>query len=178
MPNLSIWQPLVRRSSRTSNAIQETVMEMQHTRFQNLKLIAGAALIGFGVFIQSENLTKAAAQVSHLLGISAERTQTFGVSVAVGLAASHTVQAYLFDHQDFLRSLYQISLSFWPLLAVIAGTVLLRDGFTEEVEELHKKIPQSRKNRFHLSISSRLIRRVSRAQVHPVEAGKPAHNPK
>jgi hypothetical protein len=172
MPNLSIFQPLVRRSSRASNAIQETIMGTKHTRFQNLKLIAGAALIGCGVFIQVENLTEAAAQVNHLLGISAEGTQTLGVWVAVGLAASHALQAYLFNHQDFLRSLYQISLSFWPLLAVTAATVLLRDGFTEEVEELHKKIPHSRKNRFALSISPRLIRRGSRAQVHSVESGR------
>ena len=114
-------------------------MATQHTRLQNLKLIAGAALIGFGVFIQSENLTMAAAQVSHLLGISVGGTQTLGVLVAVGLAASHALQAYLFDHQEFLRSLYQISLSFWPLLAVIAGALLLRDGSTEEVEELQKR---------------------------------------
>jgi len=147
-------------------------MGTQHTRFENLQFIAGAALIVFGVFIQSENLTQAATQVSLLLGISAEGTQTLGVMVAVGLAASHALQAYLFDHEEFLRSLCQISLSFWPLLAVIAGTVLLRDGFTEEVEELQKTIPRSRKNRLALSISSRLIRRVSRAQVHPAEPGR------
>jgi hypothetical protein len=162
MPNLSIWQPLVRRSSRASNAIQETVMATQPTRFQNLKLIAGSALVGIGVFIQSENLTEAVAQVTHLLGISAEGNQTPAVLVTVGLAASHTLQAYLFDHQEFLRSLYQIPLLFWPLLAVIAGTALLRNGFTKEVE----------KKCFDLSISSKLIRRVSRAQVHPVEADR------
>lgn len=137
-------------------------MATQYTRFQHLKLIAGAALIGVGVFIQSENLTEAVAQVTHFLGISADGTQTLGVLVAVGLAASHALQAYIFDHQEFLRSLYQIPLLFWPLLAVIAGTVLLRNGFTEEVE----------KKRFDLSISSKLIRRVSRAQVHPVEADR------
>jgi hypothetical protein len=114
-------------------------MAKQHTQFRNLKLIAGTALVGLGVFIQSENLSQAAAQVSHLLGISAGGTQTLGVLVAVGLAASHALQAYLFDHQEFLRSLYQISLSFWPLLAVIAGAVLLRNGFAEEVEELQKR---------------------------------------
>jgi uncharacterized membrane protein YcjF (UPF0283 family) len=114
-------------------------MAKQHTRFQNLKLIAGTALIGVGVFIQSENLTQAAAQTSHLLGISAQGTQTLGVLLAVGLAASHALQAYLFDNHEFLRSLYQISLSFWPLLAVIAGAVLLRNGFAEEVEELQKR---------------------------------------
>ena len=137
-------------------------MATQDTRFQNLKLIAEAALIGFGVFIQSENLTGAAAQVTRLLGISAESTQTLSILVAVGMAASHLLQAYLFDHQDFLRSLYQIPLLFWPLLAVIAGTVLLRNGFTKEVG----------KNRFDLSISSKLIRRVSRAQVQPVKIGR------
>ena len=137
-------------------------MATQDTRFQNLKLIAGAALIGFGVFIQSENLTGAAAQVTRLLGISAESTQTLSILVAVGMAASHLLQAYIFDHQEFLRSLYQISLSFWPVLAVIAGTVLLRNGFMQEVE----------KNRFDLSISSKLIRRVCRAQVQPVDIGR------
>jgi hypothetical protein len=114
-------------------------MAKQHTQIRNLKLVAGTALVGFGVFIQSENLTQAAAQVSHILGISADGTHTLGALVAVGLAASHALQAYFFDHQDFLRSLYQISLSFWPLLAVIAGAVLLRNGFTAEVEELQKR---------------------------------------
>ena len=123
-------------------------MATRHTRFQNLKLIAGAALIGVGVFIQSENLTQAAAQTSHLLGISADRTQTLGFIVTVGLAASHALQAYFFDHQDFLRSLYQISLSFWPVLAVIAGAVLLRNGFAEEVEELQKRSGSLKKTGF------------------------------
>ena len=139
-------------------------MATQNARFQNLKSTAGAALIGVGVFIQSEKLTEAAAQVGHLLGISAEGTQPLGVLVAVGLAASHTLQTYLFDYHEFVRSLYQIPLLFWPLLAVITGTVLLRNGLTKEVE----------KNRFDLSISSRLIRRVSRAQVQPVEIGRQA----
>lgn len=111
-------------------------MATRHTQFQNFKLIAGTALIGLGVFIQVDNLTEAAAQVNHVLGISAEGTPTLGILVSVGLAASHALQAYFFDHQEFLRSLYQISLSFWPLLAVIAGTVLLRKGFTEEVEKI------------------------------------------
>jgi hypothetical protein len=128
-------------------------MATQRTQFQNLKLIAGAALIGFGVFIQSRNLTEAAVQVSNVLGISAEGTQTTGVLVALGLAASHTLQAYFLDHQEFLRSLYQLPLLFWPLLAVIAGTVLLRGGFTEEVEVLQKPSGRLKKSdlrcRFH-----------------------------
>ena len=114
-------------------------MAKHHTRIQKIKLITGTALIGLGIFIQSENLTQAAAQASHLLGISAGRTQTLGVLVAVGLAASQALQAYFFDHQEFLRSLYRISLSFWPLLAVIPGAVLLRNGFAEEVEEVQKR---------------------------------------
>jgi hypothetical protein len=76
-------------------------MATQHTRFQNLELIAGTALIGLGIFIQSENLIMAAAQVNHLLGISADRTETLGLIVTVGLAASHALQAYFFDHENF-----------------------------------------------------------------------------
>lgn len=113
-------------------------MAGQHTLFQPLKLMAGTALIGLGVFLLLGNLSAAAAQLSHLLGISAAAAKTLGVLTAVGLAAPHALPVYLFDHQAFLRSLCQISISFWPLLVVMAGTILLRDRLTGEVKELPK----------------------------------------
>jgi hypothetical protein len=140
MPNLSFSRPLVRRVSRgKESALQEAVMARQHSLIQNLKSIAGVGLIGLGVFILFGNLTDAAAQLSYLLGITAEGEKTLGVLNTVGLAASHALQAYLFAHKEFLRGLYRILISFWPLLLVIAGTALLPDGFTDEVQELPKK---------------------------------------
>jgi hypothetical protein len=140
MPILSIPRPLGRRVSRDKeSALQEAVMAGEHTVFQNLKSIAGAALIGLGAFILFGNLTEAAARLSHLLGITAEEVGTLGVGTSVGLWASQALQAYLFDHREFLRGLYQMLISFWPLVLVIAGAVLLRDGFTDEVKALPKK---------------------------------------
>ena len=52
------------------------------------------------------------------------------------LAASQAAQAYALDHQGFLQGLLQILGSFWPLLLVIAGTILLRDAFTDKVKGL------------------------------------------
>jgi hypothetical protein len=111
-------------------------MARRHTLIQNFKSIAGAALIGLGVFILSRNLVEAAAQLSDHLGITGEEVETLGVVATVGLAASQLLQSYLFDHQEFLQGLYQILMSFSPLLLVIAGRELLRDGFTDEAKEL------------------------------------------
>jgi hypothetical protein len=124
-------------------------MAGQHTLFQNLKSIAGVALIGLGVFILFGSRTDAAAQLSSLNGITTEGAQTFGVLTDVGLAASHALQAYIFGRQEFLRGLYQILISFWPLLLVIAGTVFLRDGAADEVKELQ------RKNTGHVDLTAR-----------------------
>ena len=89
-------------------------MAGQHTLFQPLKLMAGTALIGLGVFLLLGNLSAAAAQLSHLLGISAAAAKTLGVLTAVGLAAPHALPVYLFDHQAFLRSLCQFSANNGP----------------------------------------------------------------
>lgn len=111
-------------------------MARRQTQFRILKSIAGAALIGLGVFILSRNLTEAAAQLSEHMGITAEGAETLGVVTAVGLAASYVLQTYLFDHQELLRGLYQILMLCSPLLLVIAGRELLRDEFTEGDKEL------------------------------------------
>jgi|ERR1700693_1314947 hypothetical protein len=117
-------------------------MAKQQKLFQNLKSTAGLALIGLGTFILYNNLAGAAAQLSRLLGISAGAANTLGVLIAVGLAASHALQAYFFDHQRFLRDLYHILISFWPMLVVIGGTVFLRDNRIGGTKEPCKRIAQ------------------------------------
>jgi len=111
-------------------------MARRHTLIQNFKSIAGAALIGLGVFILSRNLVEAAALLSDHLGITGEEGETLGVVATFGLAASQLLQSYLFDRQEFLQGLYQILMSFSPLLLVIAGRELMRDGCTDEAKEL------------------------------------------
>jgi|HubBroStandDraft_1064217.scaffolds.fasta_scaffold52540_1 hypothetical protein len=115
-------------------------MAKQQKLFRNLKSIAGLALIGLGTFLLYNHLAEAAAQLSRLLGISAGAANTLGVLIAVGLAASHALHAYFFDHQQFLRDLYHILISFWPVLVVIGGTVFLRHSQIGETKEPCQKI--------------------------------------
>jgi len=48
---------------------------------------------------------------------------------ALGLAALHAAQTYAFDHARFSSSLQQILVSFWPVILILAGVLLLRDVF-------------------------------------------------
>ena len=48
---------------------------------------------------------------------------------AISLAGLHAVQAYTFDHAGFLSSLLQILVSFWPLVLIFVGAVLLQRTF-------------------------------------------------
>ncbi len=111
---------------------------MQQTFFGRAKSIAGAALVGLGIFIFYENLDRAATQLSHLLG--AIPGEALGVLPTVILVASRILQAYAADHRRFLLAFLQHMLeSSWPLLLVMVGTVLSRDAFTDNVNALPKK---------------------------------------
>ena len=129
---------------------------MQQTFFGRAKSIAGAALVGLGIFIFQGNLDRAATQWSHLLSTTPGAAP--GVLAAVILAAPRVLQAYGADHQRFLQGfLPHIFLSCWPLLLVIVGTVLSRDTFTEDVNALPKKdcglvdLTASRRERYYQS---------------------------
>jgi hypothetical protein len=113
-------------------------MAMQQTFFGRAKSIAGAALVGLGIFIFHANLDRTATQWSHLLSTPAGEAP--GVLATVILAAPRVLEAYAADHQRFLQGfLRHLFLSCWPLLLVIVGTVLSRDTFTEDVNALPKK---------------------------------------
>src|SRR5256885_7503507 len=113
-------------------------MASQHRLSESLKSIVGGALVGLGLHILFGNLDRVAEQMKHMLCTAA--WETLGVLPSVVLAASQAVQAYGLDHQRFLQSLlwigFWILISFWPLLLVIAGTVLLRNCFTEKAKAL------------------------------------------
>jgi hypothetical protein len=107
---------------------------MQRTLFERAKSVAGAVLVAVGMFILYQHLDRAANQ---LLGAPGGPLGALPTSV---FAASRLVQAYAVDHQRFLENLVkQILIPAWPLLLVMVGTVLSRDGFGDEGEALPKK---------------------------------------
>lgn len=108
-------------------------MTRQHNTSKNLKSIAGGILVGLGLHILSVNLAGDATQLRHLLGIPTGAA--LGLLPSVALAASQAAQAYDLDQQRFLDSLLQLLPSFWPLLLVVVGTILLRDAFADRVKE-------------------------------------------
>jgi hypothetical protein len=101
-------------------------MARRKTIFQNPKSIAGTVLIGLGILILFANLAQAASQLSHLLGTAIENADTPSVLTTVSLLAGRAVQAYLFDHNEFLWGFHQILISFSALLLIITGTVFLQ----------------------------------------------------
>jgi hypothetical protein len=105
-------------------------MAMQQTFFGPAKSIAGAALVGIGIFTFYEDLERAATQLSHLLGTNPG--EGLGVLPTVILATSRVLQAYASDHQRFLQGFLQhMLISSWPLLLVMVGMVLSGDAFAD-----------------------------------------------
>jgi hypothetical protein len=109
-------------------------MTRRHNTSESVKSIAGGVLVGLGLHILSGNLAGDATQLRHFLGIPTE--EALGVLPSVALAASQAAQAYALDQQKFLDGLLQMVPSFWPLLLVIVGTILLRDALTDRVREV------------------------------------------
>ena len=108
------------------------------TTFRSSKSIAGAALVGFGMFILYEHLVGAVAWSSHLLGDNS--FEALGVLPAFMLAVSQVLAAYAANHQHFLQaSLQHMLVSSWPLLLVTAGTVLSRDTVTDNGNAVQRK---------------------------------------
>jgi hypothetical protein len=109
-------------------------MTRQNRANETFKSIAGGSLVGLGLHILWGNLEGVAAQLSPFLGTTGE--EPGGGMSSVILAASQAVQAYAYNHQGFLQGLLQVSVSLWPLLLVIIGTILSRDVFSDEVKAL------------------------------------------
>ena len=101
-------------------------MTTRRTSSSGLKSTIGAAIFALGLLLLFVNLDGAADQVGSMLG---SRPAGPGLLATIGLAGLHAVQAYTFNHDAFLSVVYQILVSFWPLLLVIAGAMLLRSSF-------------------------------------------------
>ena len=106
--------------------------------FRNLRSIAGMALIGFGTFCAGWEPGDACGQLSRLVGISAEASQTFGGLIAVGFAASQVWRSYMFERRELLLG---VCADIDIILAGAAGDRrggIDRDGFAGDVEEYAK----------------------------------------
>ena len=90
---------------------------------RSMQSISGISILALGVFLFLANVDGMTEQISYAAGAPAE---VLGILPALFLAGLHGLQTYIFDHAGFLSSLMQILVSFWPLLLIAAGTILLR----------------------------------------------------
>ena len=130
-------------------------MARQNADFQVPKSIAGAALVGLGFFIQFQNLD-GAVELARFLRTTGEEVDSLGALTAASIAIQEALQAYFFNHTEFLRALNQLLQSFSALLLIMVGTISLVGVFTARGKELKKKNED-------MSISQPLVRRVVRS---------------
>ncbi len=92
---------------------------------RSLTSIAGAFLLAVGFLILFSNLDAAAARIAYATGNTGGHV--LETLPALVLALLHGLQAYVFDHAGFLSGVLQFLVSFWPLILILAGALLLRD---------------------------------------------------
>jgi hypothetical protein len=132
-------------------------MARQHPVFQNRKSIVGVALVGLGLFILLRNVAEATSMV-RFIRVAGEEADALGMLTAATSVIHKALQAYFFNHTEFLRALNQLLQSFSALLLVIVGSISLTGGFSAKAKELKKKNED-------MSISQPLVRRVIGSRV-------------
>ena len=111
---------------------------MPQTLFGRVKSVAGAALVGLGIFILHQNLAHAATQFNHLLGtVSVEGPAALPAFI---VTARRVLHASAPDHQSFLQGfLRHVLVSCWPLLLVTIGLAWSRNVMTDTVTRSKKE---------------------------------------
>ncbi len=137
---------------------------------KNLKSLVAAAILGLGTFILFENLAEASARLSNLFGISREAAGMLGVLVAVGLSSVARFAGLPLRSPGIFTRAHVDTGGFLATLPRFHWNGLVAQRFQGQSRRASKKQSLSpEKIIFILSISCRLIRRVSRAQVQLVE---------
>jgi hypothetical protein len=93
----------------------------------SLKAIAGAILLPVGLLLFLANLDEAVAPISN--SFVSPPAGSLGTALELGLAALRATQSYFFDPSKFQSGVQQILVSFWPLILVIVGALLLQLAF-------------------------------------------------
>jgi hypothetical protein len=107
-------------------------MTAQGRANDTLQSIAGGSLVGLGLHSLCGNLDRMAAQLSFL---SVTGEEPGGLSSLIFLA-SQVMQAHALDQQHVLQGLLRVFVLFWPLILVVAGTILSRHVLTDEARAL------------------------------------------
>lgn len=113
-------------------------MARQNLLLHHRKSIVAAALIGLGLLILFRNVAEAAALL-RFLRIAGHEADSLGILTAGAMAVRRTVQAYLFDHTEFVGAVYQVLLSFSALLLIVTGMLFLQPCARWERVALRKK---------------------------------------
>jgi hypothetical protein len=103
-------------------------MARQNAVFQNRKSIVGAALIGLGLLILLRNVAEAASLIRSLQMVGHE-ADSLGILTAASMAFRRALQAYLFNHAEFLQTVYQVLVSFSALLFIVTGAIFFAAVF-------------------------------------------------
>jgi len=106
---------------------REGSMAAQQTTPRSLTPIAGAVLLALGFLMRFANLDTAVTRIAEAAGTSGGNL--LETLPALILAVLHGLRAYAFDHAGFLSGVLQSLVSFWPLILILAGALLLRDVF-------------------------------------------------
>lgn len=142
-------------------------MAGQHLVLQNRKSIVAAALIGLGLLILFLNVGEAATLVRSLRIVGHE-ADSMGILKATAMAVRRALQAYLFNHTEFLRVLYEVLLSFSGILLIVTGTVFFAVMFAAGGE--------SQKSDFAASHSAHSVIASNRSE-HPASSSTPTMPP-
>jgi hypothetical protein len=102
-------------------------MTARQATSQSLKSIAGASLFVLGLVLLFSNLDGVSSFLTNFDGVS--RYEAIGTLPALGLAVLHAVEAYTFDHEAFVSGFQQILVSFWPVILILTGALLLGHVF-------------------------------------------------
>jgi hypothetical protein len=98
-------------------------MARQQTSTRSLLSITGATLLILGLVLIFSNIDEFAV---HITNSFPAPMKNLGMLPALGLAGLSALQVYLSDHSRFFSALLQFLVSFWPLLLVVAGALLMR----------------------------------------------------
>jgi hypothetical protein len=98
-------------------------MAAQQTSKRSLLSITGAILLILGLVLIFSNIDEFAVHITNSFPVP---MKNLGMLPALGLAGLNALQVYLSDHSQFFSALLQFLVSFWPLLLVAAGALLMQ----------------------------------------------------
>jgi hypothetical protein len=131
--NLSISPPLMRRMSEAKQQAPQEPDMTKHPRIAQSPKTLTAAVVGFGLLVLAGNLTTFATHLFSPFGAAANEAPAVLRSI-VSVAIVQALQDCALDPQRLERGFLQTVVSFWLLLVMIAGAVLLSKVFASKLE--------------------------------------------